>query len=225
MDILKEATVAVYHHDCYCSKSTQKFPEVSLRQESPVAYLSKRPAGITYQVLWSAAADNVSRLDDFLGYLKRNQSTRKLVVLDRTPTKVVFFHRTLSRSSSYGSVLKNDVVYSSPIRVEDGMEIHDIISMNPKCMHSALRELESIGETKLMRLGDYSMKKSGFGLTAKQKRAMALALDNGYYEWPKKVNLDELAAMEKISRRSLQERLRRAESKVFPKSIEDALKG
>jgi len=90
-------------------------------------------------------------------------------------------------------------------------------------MQSTLRELEQIGETKILRLGDHIPKKSKYGLTKKQKKALAMALDNGYYKWPKNVNLDELAAMEKISRRSLQERLRRAESKVIPKAIEDAL--
>lgn len=224
MDVLKEATIAVYHQDCYCSESTERFPGVSLRQESPVVYITRRPKGMTYQVLWGATTHSKSEMDEYLGYLKGHALTKKLVMLNRTPTKALFFHRTLNRSSSYESVLKNDVVYSSPIRVSGGMEIHDIISMDPKDMNKALKELESIGETRILRLGDYTPKTASCGLTQKQKKAIMMALDNGYYEWPKKINLDELASMERISRRSLQERLRRAESKIFPRYIEDALK-
>jgi len=224
MDRLKEATIAVYHQDCYCSESTERFPGVSLRQESPVVYITRKSGRLTYQVLWAATSESKSELDFFFSYLKGHPLTKKLILLNRTPTSAFFFHRTISQSSSYESVLRNDVVYSSPIRVENGLEVHDIISMDPKNMQNTLRELESIGEMKILRLGDYKPKRSRYGLTQKQKKAITMALDNGYYNWPKKINLDELAAMEKISRRSLQERLRRAESKIFPKSIEDALK-
>jgi predicted DNA binding protein len=224
MDKLKEATIAVYHHDCYCSKSTEKFPEISLNQESPVVYISKKE-NRRYQILWSVSSNSKSELDAYFKYLKNHPLTNKMIVLNRSPTTALFFHRTINQSSSYESVLKNDVVYSSAIKVEDGLEIHDIIAMDPKNMQKTLRELESIGETKILRLGDYKPKMSKYCLTKKQKRALAIALDNGYYGWPKNVNLDELAAMEKISRRSLQERLRRAESKIIPNAIEDALKG
>jgi predicted DNA binding protein len=188
-------------------------------------YVGRKAGKMTYQILWSAAAGSKSELDDYLDYLKRDSLTRKMVVLGRTPSTALFFHRTVNRSSSYEAVLRNDVVYSSAVRVGSGLEVHDVISMDPKSMQKTLRELEEIGDTKILRLGDFKPKETKNGLTEKQKKALALALDNGYYDWPKKVNLDELGAMEKISRRSLQERLRRAESKIIPKAIEDALKG
>ena len=92
MEKLKEATVAVYHHDCYCSDSTEKFPGIKLSQESPVVYLTQNVKKMRYQILWSVTAGSKSELDEYLEHLKKDPRTDKLVVLVREPTKALFFH-------------------------------------------------------------------------------------------------------------------------------------
>jgi hypothetical protein len=52
-------------------------------------------------------------------------------------------------------------------------------------------------------------------LTPKQQQALQIAFDHGYYQWPRKTNLNDLALASGCNRRTLQENLRRAESKVF----------
>jgi predicted DNA binding protein len=86
-----------------------------------------------------------------------------------------------------------------------------------------LSELSEIGQLKLLRIGDYEKSESELNLTKKQEEALGLAFTQGYYNWPKKVTLEELAIMSNISRRSLQERLRRAEAKLFPPFLEKTL--
>jgi len=85
------------------------------------------------------------------------------------------------------------------------------------------KELSAIGDVKLMRVGDYRSEVPGPTLTDKQKDALAVALLNGYYSWPRGVGLEQLASVAKISRRSMQERLRRAEAKLFPSLVKSYL--
>ena len=53
-------------------------------------------------------------------------------------------------------------------------------------------------------------------LPKKQKKAIELAYEKGYYKYPKETNLGKLAKQLKVSKQTLQEHLRRAEAKLLP---------
>lgn len=53
-------------------------------------------------------------------------------------------------------------------------------------------------------------------MTDKQKRAFELAVENGYYEFPRKIGLGDLAKIMKVSTSTFQEHLRKAEFRVIP---------
>jgi len=53
-------------------------------------------------------------------------------------------------------------------------------------------------------------------LTSKQKRAMEIALSHGYYEYPKKITMEELAKIMKISYSTYQAHLKKAEARMMP---------
>jgi len=53
-------------------------------------------------------------------------------------------------------------------------------------------------------------------LTKKQKQAFEVAMHNGYYEYPRTVELKQLAKIMKVSYSTYQEHLRKAESKIIP---------
>ena len=57
-------------------------------------------------------------------------------------------------------------------------------------------------------------------LTKQQKRALEIAIENGYYTYPRKIKLEKLAKLIGVSLSTYQEHLRKAESKIlllFPK--------
>jgi len=54
-------------------------------------------------------------------------------------------------------------------------------------------------------------------LTEKQKRAFDLAVEEGYYDIPKRTELKKLARLMNVSLATYQEHLKRAETKVIPK--------
>ena len=67
-----------------------------------------------------------------------------------------------------------------------------------------------------MKLGNIQTFSLSPGLTAKQKTALRLAIKCGYYESPRKIKLEELAEMQKISFSTYKAHLRKAEKKIIP---------
>ena len=53
-------------------------------------------------------------------------------------------------------------------------------------------------------------------LSEKQKEAIELAVKEGYYEYPRKKNLDKLSAIAGVTKQTFQENLRKAEKKIIP---------
>ena len=53
-------------------------------------------------------------------------------------------------------------------------------------------------------------------ITDKQKRALELAIKNGYYEYPKKIKMEELAKIMGVSYSTYQAHLKKAEGKLLP---------
>src|SRR3989338_7272326 len=53
-------------------------------------------------------------------------------------------------------------------------------------------------------------------LSPKQKEAIELAVKQGYYEFPRKIELEKLAEISGVKRQTYQENLRRAERKLVP---------
>ncbi len=53
-------------------------------------------------------------------------------------------------------------------------------------------------------------------LSPKQKEAIELAVKEGYYEFPRKIDLEKLAEITGVKRQTYQENLRRAERKLIP---------
>jgi predicted DNA binding protein len=53
-------------------------------------------------------------------------------------------------------------------------------------------------------------------LSPKQKEAIELAVKHGYYQYPRKIDLEKLAEIAKVKRQTYQENLRRAEKKLIP---------
>jgi predicted DNA binding protein len=61
-------------------------------------------------------------------------------------------------------------------------------------------------------------------LSSHQKKALGLAYENGYYKYPRDINLEQLAKIAKVSVSTFQEHLRKAELKLLPAIIEQQLK-
>lgn len=105
---------------------------------------------------------------------------------------------------------------------EEATEIWEIGSWNREILQKILKFAKNLYEGKLLYLKKLKLSESDFlffslypKLTQKQKTAFLLALDKGYYEFPRNIELKELAKLMKLSYTSYQFHLRKAERKIM----------
>ena len=119
-------------------------------------------------------------------------------------------------------LLEHGFVHSAPGRIEGGREYWDVRYAGERS------EIESQIEAVVEKTGaeiDISRIGSGGGdaaserrldvLTRGQREVFELARDRGYYEWPREVSTRDLADELDISKTTLLEHLRKAESKLL----------
>jgi hypothetical protein len=105
--------------------------------------------------------------------------------------------------------------YIYPIKFTNGREICTLIFDNKKEMRKMLKELKI--DWNIHRIGSINLQFDLEDLTPKQLKAVNLAIENGYFEIPKKINLEELSKQMKLSRTTFLEHLRKAEKKILSK--------
>jgi len=124
----------------------------------------------------------------------------------------------LSHTSEFQlSQLIHDIgaFYIYPIKFTSGREICTLIFDNKKDMRAMLKKLKI--DWKIHRIGSINLQFDLEDLTPKQLKAVNLAIENGYFEIPKKINLEELSKQMKLSRTTFLEHLRKAEKKILSK--------
>ncbi|MFB6269263.1 MAG: helix-turn-helix domain-containing protein, partial [Halobacterium sp.] len=119
-------------------------------------------------------------------------------------------------------LLEHGFVHTAPGKIEDGREHWNVRYVGQRSdIESELDavreetgaeiEIESIGAVG----GDPSQSRRVDRLTQNQREVYELARDEGYYEWPRETSTRELADQLDISKTTLLEHLRKAESKLL----------
>ncbi|MBI5046807.1 helix-turn-helix domain-containing protein [Candidatus Micrarchaeota archaeon] len=215
---MKFCDIGVYHHDCWFTDGITQFPELQVKEISERIYpqnSDKRIVSAVYRIESSES----EKINEFVNHVR---FAGKISTIKQLGTGKTAFIQVAWRApvTSYDAVLKSGCVVTSPCQSRDGYEAYSIISEEPNQIKKLLYELEQIGDVKLFSIKNDFSKKGRHGLTDKQKQAVSAAISMGYYSWPKKVNLEELAAKLGIKRRTLQENLRKAEAKILPSLID-----
>jgi predicted DNA binding protein len=109
-------------------------------------------------------------------------------------------------------------VFQSDFIDGTGEEIIAILPQND--IHDAKRELENLGELFYFKIRDVNIDDfvgTNLDLTLQERHALHWAHSSGYYEVPRQVHLEDVAAKVGLSKSALAESLRKAESKVITK--------
>ena len=110
-------------------------------------------------------------------------------------------------------------IYVSPILIDKGIYHFHIASWFRKDIEELLKRAEKFPEFKLINLKEEKIENISIAdvqpnLTDKQKKAYELALRNGYYDYPRRIDLNGLARLMHISYSTFQQHLRYAERKL-----------
>jgi len=223
-------TLEIWHPDCWTLEVTEE-----------------TPAKLLAHTVYSAADGRVK--GHFTAYGTTDDGTEKLVEAthdsELTESVVVAEGRVPVRSSPASSSRELFVEYDStntisdhlasegfiqesPVRVQDGAEYWPVFvdDDDRDRLHERLDRVRERGnaEISVRRITSHD----GFGvadrialLTVRQREVFELACDHGYYSWPRDVTTRELAELADISKTTLLEHLRTAESKLLDPAIEE----
>jgi len=149
-------------------------------------------------------------------YLRELKKHKKVVKIEIS--KVIFLLTKEKVSlKTYQAIYNPKLMYISPgHNTSDGDESWEIASWDRKPLEELIKAMEVAPTTvyfKILRfeekeLDDVYILALFPQLPKKQKEAIELAYKEGYYNFPKKTNLDKLAKVSKVSKQTLQDNLK-----------------
>lgn len=162
------------------------------------------------------------------GLIKSNCSSEDLRKLQKEFTAFEYVKEFDILESGYAKIVVNSTefplaqlihevgaFYIYPIKFSQGREICTLIFESKKELRKVLKQLPY--DWKIVRIGNVNLQFDLEDLTPQQLKAVNLAIEKGYFEIPKKVNLEELSKQMKLSRTTFLEHLRKAEKKILSK--------
>lgn len=137
-----------------------------------------------------------------------------------------FFIGTLKENKLTERMYRYNLVHIEPVKFDTkGVETWTIGSWSKENALSFLEGIEGMFEPETLKIAQekahhISLVSVHPKITDVQKRAMELAIENGYYEYPRKTELKELAKKMGVCYSTYQSHLRKAERKLIPSFFE-----
>ncbi len=157
------------------------------------------------------------------GFIRDLKKDKRVIKVEVNKDLAIFVERIPNEKKEYSAFRSKEIMVVKPVHVNpnDGYEYWEICSWDKKHINKFFTDIKKIGTAKLlsikkMKLNDVYHFHVSPNLTSKQKEALDLAMEYGYFNVPRKVDLDVLAKRMKISRQAFSEHLRKAEAKLLP---------
>ena len=163
----------------------------------------------------------------FFKNLSRDKKIRDIEINNDFFVSVYSEKLTDVRISALKTIYNQKIIFLKPTIVDEkGFEEWEVASFDRRELEKIIRESEKLhklagGEFILLsfrerKVGDLTMQSIMPDLSVQQKRALDLAIENGYYGYPRKIILKRLAMLMGISESTYQFHLAKAEAKIMP---------
>ena len=203
-------------HDCTIGNRCEKFKCVSYSM--PLGNWHDK--NYEYTTERHTIEGNENNVKEFLKDLKKD----KRVVNVEISKNTFFFIGKRKKEKIPSSYWNSKIFFIKPVFVDkDGYEYWEIASWKREVITNFIKCLErekgltlDIQKIKEVKLDDIHFPHVMPKLSPKQKRAFELAVEHGYYKFPRKIGLKKLAKIMKVSVSTFQEHLRKAEEKIIP---------
>ena len=209
---------SIHHYGCPACQSTEKYPNVEMKILSSRTSSSDRASVLQY-----AKSSNRDDVNHFLCYWKNHGSVTKLRVADKLEKNILFNVSLKSQGGCWvtKAIINNDAVFLGQVPVYDGLEYWSVL-VGEGNKSPLFSQLDNIGVVKINRIEKLNMREilkprlgNLSGLSPRQLLVLKTALDEGYFESPRRISSRKLAFLVGISQSTLLEHLRKAESKVI----------
>ena len=191
----------------------------------PISYYEKRNR--YYFIATGIIKGKEENKRKFLVEIKKSKNIEKTRKLELCEYEGDFF-TIISSHTKNNEIDKFVRVFYDPslihikpaIILKNGWEEFEVASLNRKDIEKMLEIGKRIYSLELLNIKQKKIKNFGFmsilpELTEKQKEALELALQHGYYNYPRKISLDKLSKKTKTSFSTLQAHIRKAENKII----------
>lgn len=206
-------------HDCTIGNRCEKFKVISYSmvlgnwKDKNYSYTSERHTLI----------GDEKQVNNYIKDLKKDKRIRNLEFVGNT---VFFIGKDKRRIPS--SFYNQKMFFTKPVFVDKlGYEYWEVASYDRNILSSFLKNLKKqnyeyfeLLKFKNIKINNIHFPAIAPELTEKQKKAFELAVEQGYYDIPKRTDLKNLSKLMSISLATYQEHLKRAEAKIIPKMKE-----
>ncbi|MDP3734391.1 MAG: helix-turn-helix domain-containing protein [Nanoarchaeota archaeon] len=125
---------------------------------------------------------------------------------------------------SIAEVFEKSLFFIQPVLMKDGFEYWELGSWEKKLLIDFFDKVKKIATIEMLKIKRESpsvfIQQEVPKLTDKQRKVLEWALDYGYYKYPRKVSIKDLASKVKMPRTTFQEHLRKAEERFMNLLIE-----
>lgn len=203
------------HSDC---KYTEKSKKLNITLSTfPLNNFTKK--GKFYLIAIHALFGKPENVKKYISYIKKISKKTEQI-----SENIIFSLTEMKINIQYYKFFYNPkIIYSNPIIHKEGKEQIDIASWDKSVLSNILSFVEKSKNTAFLKLlsfkedkiRDVFLMRAIPKITEKQRQAFELAIQNKYYNYPRKINLKQLAKAMNISKSNFHEILRRAESNVL----------
>lgn len=120
---------------------------------------------------------------------------------------------TKESCGAYSAIERNHGILRRRTSIGSTRRVYSVLLFRREDLSAMIEEFRDIGTVRLEKLSDFDG--DVVRLTDRQYEVMRRALDAGYFDWPRGVTSEELAAEMDITRATMLEHLRKAESKLL----------
>lgn len=203
----------VIKHDCILGNRCEKF-DISLQSINLSVFKDDNDEISSSMHYISGNFENIKK---FILDLKKDKNVIKLenkglmfFLLEKAKEKAVKHHTP-------------KIIFIKPVLIDrKGYETWEIGSWEKEEVSVFIKKVKrEIKDFNLLILKQLNIDNIFFpklmpNLTEKQKRALDIAIDNGYYESPRKIDLRKMAKLMNVSLSTFEQHLRVAEEKLIP---------
>jgi predicted DNA binding protein len=157
--------------------------------------------------------DAGDKVDEFVRLFEASEQVRSVDRVGETHVKL-----TKRSCGALPIIRKNHGMMQWWDRVNGTERIFDIVVYRRDDLRNIVRELREFGSVTVMQLLPY--KSSETLLSDRQSEVVALALEKGYFEWPRAADAETLAAELGIAHSTFLEHLRKAEAQLLASALE-----
>lgn len=204
-------------HDCIIGNRCEKFNVI----DTGISFNIYQEKGKTYSPQINTVHGEDKDIKKFLKDLKKDKRIANLEIEGNS-----FFCIEVRKEKIPSTFKTEKIIFVKPIFVDEkGYETWEIASWKKSIliefMNRVEKEVEHIEILKLQqsKLTDVYYPHLMPKLTSSQKRAIELAFEHGYYNFPKKTDMEKLAKIMKISAPTFCEHLKKAEKNIMPDVI------